>query len=73
MSSTTPPNVIENKVKASTAMTLLASLGYALANAYGTTEGVLDPLPQAVQFPILVVLPVLATFLAGWATPSNRV
>jgi hypothetical protein len=64
---------IEDKVKASTAATFAASLGYALANAYGTTRGVLDPLPQWAQFPLLVVLPVVATFCAGYLTPSNRV
>lgn len=74
---TSPQNpdlsAVDNKVKASTSVTLLASLGFALANAYSSTAGVLDPLPQAVQFPLLVLLPVLATFLAGYATPSQRV
>jgi hypothetical protein len=65
--------LIEDKVKASTAATFAASLIYALANAYSTTRGVLDPLPQWAQFPLLVALPVVATFCAGYMTPSNRI
>lgn len=68
-----PPDVVDTKVKASALTTLAASLGFALANGYATTDGVLDPLPKWAQFPILLILPPLATFLAGYRTPSNRV
>jgi hypothetical protein len=62
-----PEDRIESKVIASSGATLLASLGYA------TTDGVLAPLPQWAQFPILLILPPLATFFAGYRKTSNRV
>jgi hypothetical protein len=67
-----PKDPVESKVVAASGTTLVASLLFALANGYATTDGVLAPLPMWAQFPILLILPPLATFAAGWAKTSNR-
>lgn len=67
------PNVVESKVKASTLAALLASIAVAVLNGVQDTPGLLAPLPPIAQTVILLLVPPLLAFAAGYATPSNRV
>lgn len=66
-------HVVENKVKASTLVTLLASIGVAVLNGVQDQPSLLAPLPPLAQTAILLLVPPLLAFLAGYVTPSNRV
>lgn len=66
-------DLIEAKVASSTLVTLAASIGIAVLNGVLGDSTLLGGLPPVVQALILVLIPPLVTFLAGYATPSNRV
>ena len=68
-----PADVIEAKVASSTLVTLAASIGVAILNGVLADSTLLGGLPPVVQALVLGVIPPLVTFLAGYATPSNRV
>ena len=65
--------VIEVKVVAATAATLLASVAFAVLDALAHHTEILDGLPEWLRFVILAAIPPVLTFLAGYAVPSNRV
>lgn len=68
-----PHDLIESKVKASTVATVLASVAVAVLNGVAADSTLLGPLPAPVQAVILLLIPPLATFLAGYTTRSNRI
>lgn len=68
-----PRKVIEAKVVVAALVTLLASLAAALLNALVADYELLGRLPPWLQFVIIAGAPPVATFLAGYAKPSNRV
>jgi len=65
--------VVEVKVIASTALTLMASIFYAVVNAVQAQPDILNGLPPWARFLVIAALPPLLTFLAGYQVPSNRV
>lgn len=69
----TTPDVVERKVTVSALVALLASVAVAVLNGVQADSSLLAPLPPWAQTLALLVIPALVTFLAGWATPSNRV
>lgn len=67
-----PTTPVSPKVTASTAVTLLASLALAILNGVAADSSILGGLPSQLQFILLLVIPPLATFAAGWATRDPR-
>lgn len=72
---TPPPNsskTVEIKVIAATAATLTVSIAFAVLDAIAHNPAVLDGFPVWSRFVIVAAIPPVLTFLAGYATPSNR-
>ena len=65
--------LVEIKVVAATAATLLASVAFAVLDALAHHTEILDGLPDWARFVVLAAIPPVLTFLAGYAVPSNRV
>jgi hypothetical protein len=57
---------VEAKVIASTATTAAASIGVAVLNDVETDHALLGTTPAWLQALLIVVIPPVATFLAGW-------
>jgi hypothetical protein len=70
-----PPagSLVERKVTAATFATLAFSMLTALLIAIQNDPTILLGLPPWLQFVLIAVLPPIATFVAGYGTPSNRV
>lgn len=68
-------DIVEHKVLSASAVTLAVSVGIALLNGIAADSTLLGwlGLPPVVQAVVLAGVPPLVTFLAGYATPSNRV
>ena len=67
------PNIVEAKVWAATLATTAASVAVAVLNAVQDNPALLGVFPVWAQSLILVIVPPLLTFLAGYAKRSNRV
>lgn len=65
--------LVEVKLVAATAVTLLAGVAYAVIDAVQDSPEVLDGLPPWLRFVMIAALPPVLAFLAGYRTPSNRV
>lgn len=59
-------NVIETKVKASTAGTFLVSAAIAVLNQTAGDDSLMGSLPAWAQTLVLLVVPPAVTFLSGW-------
>lgn len=57
---------VENKVKASTAVTFVVGLAAALLNAVAADSSLLGPLPAWLQAPLVALVPAGLAFLAGY-------
>lgn len=62
---------VEKKVAAGSLGALAAGLALAIINAVQEDAGVLSALPAGLEFVIVAALPVLATFLGGYAAPHS--
>jgi len=69
----TESDVIEVKVVASSAATLLAGITIAVLNALQADSLLLATLPPWAQFAILAAAPPMLAFAAGFQKRSNRV
>jgi hypothetical protein len=65
--------VIEIKVVATAAVTLIASVSYAVLNAIAAQPDMLAPWPPALRFVTIAAIPPVLAFLAGYAKTSNRI
>ncbi len=66
------PDVVEAKVTVASLVTLAASVVFALLNAVQESPGVLAGVPSWLQFVLIVAIPPVSAFAAGYAKPSNR-
>ncbi|MGW6481330.1 holin [Streptomyces sp. NPDC055059] len=70
MASSTDP--IEKKVKASTAVSYLASLaGLAILGAVTDDPSLISGMPDALEPFVLALIPAAASWIAGWAAPHT--
>jgi hypothetical protein len=67
-----PPAAVEAKVIASTAASLVIAAVVAVLNAVQTDHTLLGGLPVLVQTVLLVLVPPLLTFAAGYQAPHTR-
>lgn len=68
-----PPDVVEAKVIASTLVAVVAGVVVAILNGVLANNSLLGGLPPVAQAVILLAVPPVLNFAAGYATPSNRV
>ncbi|MFF3310470.1 holin [Streptomyces sp. NPDC002952] len=67
-----PSAPIETKVKASTALSYLASLaGLAILNGVSTDPSLISGMPDALEPFVLALIPAAAAWVAGWAAPHT--
>ncbi|WP_432164855.1 holin [Streptomyces sp. bgisy031] len=70
MASSSSP--IEKKVKASTAVSYLASLaGLAILGAVTDDPSLISGMPDALEPFVLALVPAAASWIAGWAAPHT--
>jgi hypothetical protein len=62
---------VETKVAASTVATFIVGALVAVLNAAHDNPDLLGGLPLAVQTLLLVLIPTLVTFVAGWSAPHT--
>lgn len=62
--------MVEVKVVAASAGTLVASMALAIVNAVSDSPGIIAGLPDGVEFVIIAVLPPLVAWLSGFAKSS---
>lgn len=68
-----PTGKVDAKVWASSAAAAVLSGLVAVANAVQDTPGLLAPLPKAWQAAILLLVPLVSVFAAGYVKASNRI
>lgn len=67
------PNIVEAKVWAATIASAFAGAVVAILNAVQDSPGLLAGLPTWAQSAILLLVPVVLTFVSGYLKTSNRV